>query len=115
MSKRNDIDLLGDIQDSIGTIFGYVEGMSYNTFMSDKKTQDAVVRNLEIIGEASKAVSEEVKNKYSEVSWSDLAKMRDKLIHHYSGVNFDIVWDVIEEHLPQELKNIEQIISSEKL
>ncbi|MEW6679932.1 MAG: HepT-like ribonuclease domain-containing protein [bacterium] len=67
--------------------------MSYKEFLEDIKTQDAVVRNLEIIGEAAKNISEELKKKYPRIQWKDLAGVRDKLIHHYFGVNFDIVWN----------------------
>ncbi len=84
--------------------------MTYESFMKDIKTQDAVVRNLEIIGEAVKNVSETTKATFPSISWSDLAKVRDKLIHHYFGVNFDIVWGILTETLPDLSKQIQDIV-----
>ena len=95
MSKRQDGQLICDIKESIRSIEAYTNRMSYKRFIQDKKTQDAVARNLEIIGEAVKAVSGELKKQYPEIPWRALAGMRDRLIHHYSGVNWEIVWDVI--------------------
>ena len=73
--------------------------MSYKNFIKDSKTQDAVVRNLEIIGEAAKMLSKELKEKYPQFPWKELAGMRDKLIHHYFGINYDLVWGIIEEEI----------------
>lgn len=114
MSKRSDFDLLLDIQEAIKRILEYGQEMSSIKFMEDIKTQDAVVRNLEIIGEASKNISSDLKNKYHKIAWSDLAKVRDKLIHHYFGVNLDIVWDIIEESLPQLSRQVQEILDKEK-
>jgi len=81
--------------------------------LEDIKTQDAVIHNIEIIGEATKNISEELRNKYSEIPWKGLAGMRDKLIHHYFGVNLDIVWSVVKEELPEIILKIEEIIENE--
>ncbi|MHC4494812.1 MAG: HepT-like ribonuclease domain-containing protein [Planctomycetota bacterium] len=113
MSKRSDLDSLGDCREAILRIDAYVKGLSYDTFSDDTKTQDAVVRNLEIIGEAVKNVSGELKGKYPRVHWKDLAGLRDKLIHHYFGVNFDIVWNVIAEEMPGVLLEFEGILRTE--
>ena len=101
MSKRQDGQLVGDIKESIRSIEAYTKKMSYKRFIQDKKTQDAVARNLEIIGEAVKAVSGELKKRHPEIPWKALAGMRDRLIHHYSGVNWEIVWDVIIDKLAE--------------
>jgi len=94
MSERSDLNFLGDCREAILRIDAYVENLTYDGFSDDTKTQDAVVRNLEILGEAVKNVSEELKKKYPQVNWKDLAGLRDRVIHHYFGVNFDIVWRV---------------------
>lgn len=113
MSKRADTDFLNDSKEAILRINVYVENLSYEEFLNDIKTQDAVVRNLEIIGEAIKNISEELKEKYPRVPWKDLAGVRDKLIHHYFGVNLDIVWNIVKEELPEVILQIEEILKTE--
>jgi len=83
MSERADSDFLGDIKEAVSRTNAYIESLSYEQFLGDKKTQDAVVRNIEVIGEAAKNVSGELRQKYPEIPWGDLAGVRDKLIHHY--------------------------------
>ncbi len=113
MSKRADMDFLADCKEAILRISAYTEDLSYEQFLEDKKTQDAVARNLEIIGEAAKNVSEELKRKYPQVPWQDLAGVRDKLIHHYFGVNFDIVWNIVRQELPNVLSQLEGILKTQ--
>lgn len=100
MSKRDDYDLLQDIRECINRIQSYTENMSYDDFFDDCKTQDAVIRNIEIMGEAVKLLSETTKNKYCDVPWKSIAGTRDRLIHDYFGVNIDVVWSIINEDLP---------------
>jgi uncharacterized protein with HEPN domain len=109
MSKREDVEFLADVKEAVLRINAYIEDLSYEQFLEDKKTQDAVVRNLEIIGEAAKNVSDELKNKFPQIPWKDLAPVRDKLIHHYFGVNFDIVWNIVKQELPDVLSHLEEI------
>ncbi len=87
--------------------------MNYEQFLNDKRTQDAVVRNLEVIGEAAKNISKQLKNKFPQIPWKDLAGIRDKLIHHYFGVNFDIVWNTANEELPEVLSQLKRILETE--
>lgn len=91
-------------------MLAYTSRMTYKKFMEDLKTQDAVARNFEIMGEAVKRISPALKAKYPDVPWRYIAQFRDRLIHHYSGVNFDIVWDIIKESLPVFEKQIKLII-----
>ena len=84
--------------------------MSYDAFFKDIKTQGAVLRNIEIIGEAAKGVSEELRAKIPHIPWKNMAGMRDRLIHHYFGVNLDIVWQVISTELPELVPELENII-----
>lgn len=111
MSRRGDEELLCDIQEAVKRILNYTKNIDYQKFSRDIKTQDAVVRNLEIIGEASKNISRSLSNQYAQIAWSDLARVRDKLIHHYFGVNLDIVWNIIEEFLPEIVVQIEKILA----
>lgn len=109
MSKRQDFELLCDIKEAIQRISGYVSRISHDKFIKDIKTQDAVIRNLEIIGEAVKILSAGLKRKHCDIPWRDLAGLRDRLIHQYSGVNLDIVWKIIKQELSELAKQIEKI------
>jgi uncharacterized protein with HEPN domain len=100
MSDRRDQDYLGDIVEAIEEIADFTTGMSLDDFMRDAKTQRAVVRDLEIIGEAAKALSEDVRSRYPEVPWRGLAGVRDKMIHHYFGLDHEIIWTIAADELP---------------
>ncbi len=99
--KRNYNLFIEDILDSIETIEHFVENMSFEDFVQDDKTSSAVIRKLEIMGEAAKNIPKDVRQKYKEVPWSDMAKIRDKIIHTYFGINYQIIWKVIKERLPE--------------
>ena len=109
MSKRVDSDLLNDIQEAIRRIINYTAGMSYETFLADIKTQDAVIRNLEIIGEATKNLSERLRLKNPLIPWKNMSSVRDRLIHHYFGVNLDIVWQIVTVDLPDVASELNKI------
>jgi uncharacterized protein with HEPN domain len=106
MSKRGDRELLSDIRGAIERITSYLSGFDYDSFLNDNKTQDAVMRNLEILGEATKNLSEAVRTRSIDVPWKNMAGVRDRLIHDYFGVNLDIVWQISTVELP---KIIEQL------
>ncbi|HHT9134084.1 MAG TPA: HepT-like ribonuclease domain-containing protein [Candidatus Avalokitesvara rifleensis] len=90
-----------DILDCIEKIEQFVGDMSFDEFVQDDKTSSAVIRKIEIIGEAAKNVPRDLRKRYKELPWSDMTKMRDKVIHAYFGINHKIVWRVIKERLPQ--------------
>jgi len=113
MSDRTDSDFVSDIQEAIRRIEAYTSGVTYEAFLADTKTQDAVIRNLEIIGEAAKNLSEEMRTKRPDIPWKSMAGIRDKLIHHYFGVNLDIVWQVVTAELPQVLTPLAKILEEE--
>ena len=91
---------LDDVLRAIRSIETYVVGMSFEDFRGDQKTQDAVVRNLEVIGEAVKRVPESVRDAYPDIAWHPAAAMRDFLIHEYPEIDAQAVWDTVYRDLP---------------
>jgi uncharacterized protein with HEPN domain len=91
---------LEDILHAITRIREYTAGFSSGAFAADAKTFDAVVRNLEVIGEAAKAVPEMIRSEHPEVDWKKTVGLRNILIHHYFGVDAEIIWDIIQNKLP---------------
>ena len=88
--------------------------MTYSEFLADKKTQDAVVRNVGIMGEAAKKISAEFKRKHKDIDWKAIAGTRDKVVHEYFGVNWSILWDVVKNKLPQLKEQLERASDSEQ-
>jgi len=100
LSTNRDIrDYIFDIRDSINDIRSFVLNMNYEDFEADRKTVNAVIRSLEIIGEAAKKIPTEVRVQYPQIPWNEIAGMRDKLIHEYFGVDLEIVWETIQSDL----------------
>lgn len=90
---------LEDIREAIQKILEFTKGLSVEKFSQDAKTIDAVVRNLEVIGEAVKNIPEDLRCKHPEVEWKKIAGLRDVLIHEYFGMDVEIVWDIIQNKL----------------
>ena len=110
MSKnRRERDFLLDIEEAIRRILEYTAGMNWDEYLRDYKTQDAVVRNLEVIGEATKNLSDEFLIQHPGIPWRDMAGTRDRLAHHYFGINQEIVWQIVEHDLPELIGQIEQV------
>ena len=99
MSNRADKDFLYDIQEAVRRIKIYTHKMTYDEFIADTRTQDAVIRNIEIIGEATKKLSVELRTQYSDVPWKEMAGARDRLIHNYFGVDIEVVWKISIDEL----------------
>ena len=102
-------DLIRHILDETAFLIAEAASMSEEQFMVDEKTQRAFARSFEIVGEASKKVPDDFKAVHSDVNWKSMARMRDKLIHHYFGVDYSIVWNTIQESIPvleQQLKKL---------
>lgn len=97
---RRDFGLyLDDILEAIQQIRSYVQGYDEQTFASDRKTQDAVIRNLEIIGKAARNLPAEMKKSTPEIDWRKITGLRNILIHEYFGINLPIVWDLVQNKL----------------
>lgn len=112
MSNRTDKEFLADIQEAIRRIRTYTHEMTYREFLADTRTQDAVIRNLEIIGEATKKLSIELRNRYPNVPWKQMAGARDRLIHDYFGVDIEIVWKISTAELSDLTLQITKILGS---
>jgi len=100
MPERTPSLYLDDIRASIGKIETYVRGMSWEEFAADQKTIDAVVRNLEIIGEAANRLPEETRARYPGIPWDEMVGMRNKIIHEYFGVDLEILWETVQQDIP---------------
>lgn len=105
---------ISDILRAIDLIGDFVAGMNYEVFCKDEKTKSAVVMQLHIIGEAAKHVPDDLRNKYPDVPWKQLAGMRDRLSHGYFEVDYTIVWKVVESNLPELRPAIQAILSDMK-
>lgn len=113
MSKRDKTVkvFFSDIVDAIEKIDSYTNALTHEQFVKNDMAKDAVVRNLEIIGEAVKNIPDSIKEKYQGVSWKAIAGMRDKLIHEYFGVSFSIVWETVKNDLPGFKTEIRKILT----
>ncbi|MGI8602093.1 MAG: HepT-like ribonuclease domain-containing protein [Verrucomicrobiales bacterium] len=100
MSKRDPALLLEDMRAALEKIARYTAGMQRAAFLADEKTVDAVVRNLEIIGEASKQVPEEFKALHPALPWSQMAGLRNRIVHDYAGIDLELIWDIVGNSLP---------------
>ncbi len=99
-----------DILESINKIEKYIEGLNYEQFVKDEKTKDAVVRNLEIIGEAANQIPKEIQQKFSNVPWAQIIAMRNRMIHGYFAIDYRIVWDIVKIDIPLLKKELELIL-----
>lgn len=98
--KRKSSLYIKDILEAISRIQEFTEGMNFEDFIKDDRTSSAVIRKLEIIGEAVKQLPKEAKERFKEIPWQSLAKTRDKIIHFYHGVDYEIIWKIIKDDLP---------------
>jgi uncharacterized protein with HEPN domain len=109
MSKRKAEFLVLDIIESGNKILQYTAGMSFDTFVEDGKTVDAVVRNFEIIGEAANRLPDDFKDLYPDIDWHRIRGFRNRIVHDYFGIDFEIVWTIKETFLPNMISTLKSI------
>jgi uncharacterized protein with HEPN domain len=112
MPKRDDDLLVADMIECCEKIMDYVKGKDYNTFLSDRKTIDAVIRNFEVLGEAANYISEETKLLNQLIEWRKIADFRNILIHNYFGINYETMWQIIQDDLSDQLEFLNQLDSN---
>lgn len=110
--KRDNALFLKDILAAIESIEKFVDGMTLDEFKKDDKTSSAVIRKFEIIGEATKHIPEQIRDKHPEIPWKSIAGLRDRLIHAYFGIDHKLVWDAIKTELPKLKPKLREVIDS---
>jgi uncharacterized protein with HEPN domain len=111
--ERDFLLYLEDIDLAFSRIQEYIIGLSFSDFKRDHKTVDAVIRNFEIIGEASKNLPAKLKEKYSNVPWDEMYRLRNRISHEYFGIDYEIIWSIVTKHLPVNHKDIKDILLKE--
>jgi uncharacterized protein with HEPN domain len=109
--KKDDTVYLKHILDAIAKIEEYADKLDLQAFSKNSLIQDGIIRQIEIIGEATKNLSDALRNKYNDIPWKDIAGMRDKLIHGYFGVDLDAVWDTAKKDIPILKTQIKKVLS----
>lgn len=111
MKKERNFKLyLHDMIDAIEWILKFTENITIDDFVNDRKTCDAVIRNLEIIGEASKSIPTHIKEQSKEVPWREMYLMRNKVSHEYFGIDYELVWNIAKNELPNDLSSLRTLI-----
>jgi len=105
-----DAGYLLDILEAARVASGYILGKTKEEFLRDSQCQDAVIRRLEIIGEAARRVSEPTRQRISQIPWVAMIRMRNLMIHEYDDVDLQVVWDTVQEHLPHLIKTLEPLV-----
>ena len=100
MNDKSNLVFIEHILESINKIEEYSKNLSKDKLIENTEIQDAIIRRIEIIGEAVKNLPNNFRNKYPDIEWNEIIRTRDKIIHHYFGINLDIVWGIIKKDLP---------------
>jgi len=114
MSKRDYRLFLEDMLEAVERIEEYTKGYSFEDFINDRKTIDAVVRNLEILGEAARNIPDEIRKEYHEIPWKRIVGLRNVVVHQYFGVDLKVIWVIISSQLPQLKDKLVEVLKSER-
>ena len=110
MKNKPDLTFIGDVLDAIKRIEGYLRGVDKDAFEENRMMQDAVMHQIEIIGEASNRISDEFQDKYPELPWMQMRAIRNKIVHDYREVNLSVIWDTAKNNLPSLKKQIKKLL-----
>ena len=111
MSKRSSYLLLLDMKEAAEKILKYTQGLSFEDFLADDKTIDAVVRNFEIIGEASLRIDEDFRLENPQIEWKKLRGFRNRIVHDYFGIDYEIVWSILTQDLEELVFQLDQLLN----
>jgi len=111
MSKRSSDLLLLDMKEAAEKILKYTKGLSFEDFLADDKTIDAVVRNFEIIGEASLSLDEDFRFEHPQIEWKKLRGFRNRIVHDYFGIDYEIVWSILTQDLEELVFQLDQLLN----
>ena len=112
MSKRDDLLLLQDMLESANKIKKYTKNLDYEKFINDDRTVDATVRNFEIIGEAANRIDPDFKAQNPDIEWKKIRGFRNRIVHAYFGIDYKIVWSIIENNLEELIYQLEALIEN---
>lgn len=110
MKKPDDLTRLGDVLDAIRRIENYVSGVGKDSFVKNQMMQDAVMHQIEIIGEASNSISDEFQETHPSLPWMQMRAIRNKIVHEYREVNLDIIWDTVMNDLPAVKQQVQELL-----
>ncbi len=113
-SGRSHLLYLEDMRDAMARALRYCDGLSFDDFHANELVVDAVVRTLEIMGEAAHKIPPAVRERYPEVPWTRMYRLRNRIAHEYFGLDYEVLWRIIAEYLPENLRQVEQVIRLEK-
>jgi uncharacterized protein with HEPN domain len=110
MKNKPDLTFIGDVLDAIKCIEGYLRGVDKDAFEENRMMQDAIMHQIEIIGEASNRISDEFQDKYPDLPWMQMRAIRNKIVHDYREVNLSVIWDTAKNNLPSLKKQIKKLL-----